>query len=71
MWNWELEVGKGSGEVGLSRCFVVPERSRPFPTVQFIMHCGHKITGRAGSPDPAGNIATLSIGNLQRSNKRL
>ena len=70
-----MELGIGGGERErrgwFERCFVVPERSRPFPTAQFIMHCGHKITGRAGSPDPAGNIATLSIGNLQRSNKRL
>lgn len=49
MWNWELEVGKRSGEVGLSRCFVVPERSRPFPTVHFIM-CGNIY----GAPPPVG-----------------
>lgn len=49
MWNWELEVGKGSGEVGLSRCFVVPERSRPFPIVHFIM-CGNIY----GAPPPVG-----------------
>lgn len=42
-------MGKGSGEVGLSRCFVVPERSRPFPTVHFIM-CGNIY----GAPPPVG-----------------